>query len=125
MKWRMLIGILFLTAYPMAARPQAPPGFTKLANVTTLSYTDTACTNQSTCYYVVTAVDSGGFESQPGACNLPQLCVGGTMAVAQMPSSGTHTVVIVWATSSTLTVSYNVYVHRGALPPTNITATVN
>src|ERR1700687_773611 len=120
---KLLVAAVLLFA-ATSASAQAPAGFTKLANVTALTYTDAACANLSTCYYIVQAVDAGGFESQPWTCNLTQLCVGGNMAVAQMPSSGTHTVGIAWTTTSTLTVSYSVYVHRGALPPTNGTATV-
>jgi len=104
---------------------QVPSGFIKLANVTALTYTDPGCANTTACYYIVTAVDASGFESPPWTCNLIQLCVGGNTAFVQMPSSGTHTVVLAWTTTSTLTVSYNVYVHRGALPPVNGTATVN
>jgi fibronectin type 3 domain-containing protein len=119
----MLAAAFLICALP--ARAQAPTGFTKLANVTVLTYTDTACANLSTCYYVVTAVDANGFESAPASCDATALCVGGTEAAAVMPSSGTHTVTLTWTTSSTLTVSYNVYVHRGALPPTNLKPVVN
>jgi len=118
----VVLAVLLFAA--TAAKAQAPVGFTKLANVTTLTYTDATCANQSTCYYVVTAVDALGLESQPAACSITVLCVGGNMAVAQMPSSGTHTVLVAWTTSSTITVSYNVYVHRGALAPSNLSATV-
>jgi hypothetical protein len=127
MSKRILILFSLLCFSVVPAKAQAPAGFTKLntAPVTALTFTDTACANQSTCYYVVTAVDAQGFESQPSSCSPTVLCVGGNMAVAQMPSSGTHTVTLAWTTTSTITVSYNVYVHRGALPPANLSATVN
>jgi hypothetical protein len=121
---RALIVVALIFLLVGAVQAQAPAGFTKLANVTALTYTDAACANQSTCYYVVTALDAAGFESQPATCAPTVLCVGGIEAVAQMPSSGTHTVGITWTTQSTLTVSFNVSVHRGALSPQNLSVVV-
>lgn len=110
---------------PVAVSAQAPTGFVKLANVTTLTYTDSTCPNQTTCYYVVTAVDSIGTESQSAICGTGQLCVNGNEAVAQMPSSGTHTVTLSWTASATGAVTYNVYSHIGPLPAQNFKAVVN
>ena len=118
-----LVVLILLSAVPATA--QAPAGFTKLANVTALTYTDATCPNQTTCYYVVTAVDSLGAESQPAACATGQLCVNGNEPVAQLPSSGTHTVTLTWAASPTAGVTYNVYSHIGPLPAASVKATVN
>jgi hypothetical protein len=122
---RFLIAVALILIFGVrAASAQAPAQFTKLVNVTALTATDTLCANLSTCFYVVTAVDAAGFESQPGTCDPTVPCVGGTEAIAQMPSSGTHSVAIKWTTQSTITASYNVYVHRGALSPQNLSVIV-
>ena len=103
-------------------------GFTKLANVSTSSYTDTTCANQTTCYYQVTTVDAQGFESVPASCAPAAICVGGNTAVAIMPSSGTHTVSITW-TPPTLavgvTVTYNVSRHSGPFGGSNLNTVIN
>src|SRR5258705_8189292 len=117
---RIAILALVATVLPNLAHAQAPVGFTKLANVTVLTYTDATCPNQTTCYYVVVAADSLGTESQPGACGVNQLCVNTFEAVAQMPSSGTHTVGLSWTASPSTGVSYNVYSHIGPLPVANV-----
>jgi hypothetical protein len=107
------------------SQAQAASGFTKVGNVTTLTYSDATCPNQSTCYYQVTALDASGFESAPAACASTQLCVGGNIAVAVMPSSGTHTVALAWLASGSTGVTYNVYRHIGPLPASGLGATVN
>jgi fibronectin type 3 domain-containing protein len=103
----------------------APAGFTKLTTVTTTTYTDSTCANQTTCYYYVTAVDSAGHESAGAPCGTTQLCFGGNQAVAVMPSSGTHTVAVSWTASTTTGVSYNVYRAVGPLAPSSLGAVVN
>ncbi len=118
-----LLVVCFILTCSLQA--QAAAGFTKIGNVTTLTYSDATCPLQSTCYYQVTALDSTGFESAPAACASTQLCVGGNEAVAVMPSSGTHTVAIAWVASTTTGVTYNVYRHIGPLPASGMSATVN
>lgn len=107
------------------AQAQAASGFTKLTNVSTTTYTDSTCANQTTCYYQVTAVDSLGHESPASLCGTSQLCFGTNQAVAVMPSSGTHTVSLSWTASSTTSVTYNVYRAIGPLAAGSLTATVN
>ena len=117
--------LLCLMIYAISLSAQASGGFTKVGNVSTTAFTDPACPNQSTCYYQVTALDSAGFESAPAACSSTQLCVGGNIAVATMPSSGTHTVTLAWTASGTAGVTYNIYRHIGPLPAGGLGATVN
>lgn len=103
-------------------------GFTKLSNVSTPSYTDTTCANQTTCYYQVTTVDAQGFESVPASCAPAALCVGGNSVAAIMPSSGTHTVAVTWTPPAVpvgVTVTYNVWRHSGPFSGSNVNATVN
>lgn len=119
-----VIGVLLFLAAG-AANAQAGSGFTKLANVSTLTYTDSTCPNQSSCYYQVTTLDSAGFESQPAACASTQLCIGGNTAVVSMPSSGTHTVTLTWTASPSTGVTYNVYQHIGPLPASGLGGKVN
>ncbi len=118
---------LFVVCFVLTCslQAQAAAGFIKIGNVTTLTFSDTTCPLQSTCYYQVTAVDSSNFESIPAACTSTQLCVGGNEAVAVMPSSGTHTVSISWVASTTTGVTYNIYRHIGPLPASGMSATVN
>jgi hypothetical protein len=118
---------LILTLACGAAHAQASSGYTKLntSPVTTLTYTDSSCPLQTSCYYEVTSVDAQGFESIPGTCAATQLCVGGNQMYVQMPTSGTHTVTLSWIASSTPSVTYNVYRHIGPFGPTGGTATVN
>jgi hypothetical protein len=126
---RFILAVSLLLCWVRAASAQVlvPAGFTKLntALVTTTTFTDTACPNQTTCYYYVTAVDSIGAESNGAPCAAAQLCVNGNMAVAQMPSSGTHTVTVSWTASVSTVAGYNVYVHRGPLSASNLAAIVN
>ena len=122
---RILLAIVVMLLSSAAGFAQAPAGFTKLANTSALTFTDAGCPNLTTCYYVVTAVDSAGFESLPAACATNQLCVNGNIAVAQMPSSGTHTVALTWNASTTTGVTYNAYVHIGPFAPSGIGAKVN
>jgi hypothetical protein len=122
---KKLLLLIFMLSFSLVVVAQAPGGFTKIANVTAVSYTDATCPNQVTCYYVVTAVDAQGFESQPSSCKTGQLCVNGNEAVAAMPSSGTHTVAVAWTASPTAGVSYNVYQHVGPFPASGVSATVN
>lgn len=124
---RICFVLLLFAVLAVSAHAQASPGFTKLGNVSTASYTDTACPDQTTCYYEVTSVDSGGFESAPATCSATALCIGGNTAVAGMPSSGTHTVSLTWTAPpvGSSTVTFNVYVHRGPLSGTGMAATVN
>jgi hypothetical protein len=119
----IIISLLFLSAIPTMA--QAAAGFTKVANVSTLTYVDSSCPDLSTCYYQVTALDAQGFESGPAACASTQLCQNGNMAVAIMPSSGVHTVTLTWSASATASVTYNVYRHIGPLSPSGLGAVVN
>ena len=121
----LFLTLLFLLPF-LAKAQEIPAGFTKLANVSAVTYTDATCPNLTTCYYIVTAVDSTGAESQPSGCSITgQLCVNGNEAVAQMPSSGTHTVLLSWIASSTPGVTYNVYQHIGPLPGNFLKAVVN
>ena len=124
MKYAKYAILLLLAVTPCFS--QAASGFTKIGNSTTTAFTDSTCTNQNTCYYQVTAVDAQGFESVPAPCGATQLCVGGNIAVAIMPSSGTHTVGLAWTASATTGVTgYNVYRHVGPLAAGSLTATVN
>lgn len=104
---------------------QASSGFTKIASTASTSYIDSTCPDQTTCYYQVTAVDSTGHESQAAVCATNQLCFSTNEAVAQMPSSGTHTVTVNWTASTTSNVTYNVYQHLGPVSPGPVSATVN
>jgi hypothetical protein len=117
----LLLGLLLV---PFSAA-QASPGFTKLANVSATTYTDSACPDLTTCFYQVTALDATGHESAGAACSSSALCLGGNQAVAMMPSSGTHTVTLNWAASTSTGVTYNVYVHVGPFPGSGLAATVN
>lgn len=110
---------------PDPAQVGGGTGFTVIASPTGTSYTDTTCPLQSSCYYQLTAVDSFGAESLPASCAATQLCVGGNTAVAQMPSSGTHTVTVSWIASTSTVANYKVYRHIGPLPGSNVTTTVN
>jgi hypothetical protein len=116
-----LIAFVLLTVPAMAAQTT---GFTKLANVSTTTYADATCPNQSTCYYQVTALDSTGHESAPASCSATTLCLGGNQVVAQMPSSGTHAVNLSWTASTSAGTTYNVYQHVGPFPPSSVSAVV-
>lgn len=120
----LLIALAFFFLAP-ALPAQIPAGFTKLANVSATTYTDATCPDLTTCYYIVTAVDSTGHESSGAGCSATALCLGGNQAVAQMPSSGTHTVALSWTASTTTGVTYNVYSHVGPFPASALNATVN
>jgi fibronectin type 3 domain-containing protein len=122
-KTYILFGLLFLIATPLKA--QAGAGFTKISNVSVLTYADTTCPDLSTCYYQVTALDAQGFESAPAPCSTTVLCQGGNMAVAVMPSSGTHTNTLTWVASTSTAITYNVSRHIGPLAPSNLNAVVN
>lgn len=117
--------LLACILYSVASCAQAPSGFTKLANVTSTTYSDSTCPNQTSCYYAVTAVDATGHESPSAQCAGTQLCFGGNQAVAIMPSSGTHTVSLSWTASTSTGVTYNVYQHIGPFAPSGLSATVN
>lgn len=117
--------VLVLSLLSLPATAQAASGFTKLSNVSTTTYTDSSCPNQSTCYYQVTALDSQGFESAPAACASTALCLAGTEVVAIMPSSGVHTVTLGWTASTSTGVTYNVYRHIGPFPASNVNVVVN
>lgn len=124
-KTNIILMLALLLVIPLA-HAQAASGFTKIkSGLTTTTYTDNTCPNLSSCYYQVTASDSLGAESQPSACSATVLCVGGNQVVAQMPSSGTHTVTLNWTASTTTGVTYNVYQHIGPLPASNVNVTVN
>lgn len=116
--------LLFLVAL-VPVHAQASAGFTKIGNVSALTFTDTSCPNLVSCFYQVTALDGQGFESGPSTCAATVLCVGGNAAVAIMPSSGTHTVALTWTASTTTGVTYNVYRHIGPTAGTNVSAVVN
>lgn len=121
----MLCMLLFVVCAALGAQAQAAAGFTKIGNVSTLSFTDTTCPNLSVCYYQVTALDSSGFESAPAACAATTLCLGGNIAVSLMPSSGIHTTALGWIASPSPSATYNVYRHIGPLPATGLTVVVN
>jgi fibronectin type 3 domain-containing protein len=122
---KRIILILALALFAGMAHAQAvPAGFTKVTNVSTISYTDGACADQTTCYYLVTAVDASGHESPGASCSTTSLCFGGNQAVAIMPSSGTHTVLLAWTASATAGVTYNVYRAVGPLAASGLSATV-
>lgn len=118
----VMIAVFFAVSLASA---QAAPGFTKVTNVTTTSYTDTSCGNQTTCYYQVTAVDAQGHESVPAACASTVLCFGGNQVVVVMPSSGTHSVALTWTASTTTGVTYNVYRAVGPLSATGLSLVIN
>jgi len=122
---KKLLAVLCFALFSTALVAQAATGFTKIANTSGAAYTDGTCPNQSSCYYQVLAVDAQGFESVPSPCLATQLCVGGNIAVAIMPSSGTHTVALTWTASTTTGVTYNVYRHIGPLSGSNFAAVVN
>jgi len=117
--------LLFFILAPIFTHAQASQGFTLLKNVSTLTYTDSTCPDMTSCFYEVTALDSTGHESQPAPCASGQLCYNGNQAVAQMPSSGSHSVTLTWTASTTPSVTYNIYSHIGPLPPTGLGAIVN
>ena len=123
----MKIKILILSLLLLVSNifGQSSVGFTKIANTANLTYIDTTCPNLSTCYYQITALDSTNHESQAALCSSTQLCFATNQAVAQMPSSGTHTVTINWTASTTSGVTYNVYQHIGPLPPNSLSTIVN
>jgi len=123
MKKLMLFAILLITTSVFG---QASAGFTKIGNTANVTYTDATCPNSSSCYYQVTSLDSTGHESQPAMCAASQLCFATNQAVAQMPSSGTHTVVLSWTAPTGVSgVTFNVYQHIGPPSPTLVMATVN
>jgi fibronectin type 3 domain-containing protein len=109
----------------MGAFGQAPLGFTKLANVSALTYTDTSCPDGATCYYQVTVMDATGHESTGASCAATQLCLGGNQAAQGMPSSGTHTVTLTWIASPTSGVTYNVYQHIGPVAASGLAGKSN
>lgn len=119
----VLFCLALLAAIPARAQG-VPAGFTKVTNVSTTSYTDGACADQTTCYYLVTALDASGHESPGASCSTTSLCFGGNQAVAIMPSSGTHTVLLTWTASATAGVTYNVYRAVGPLAASGLSATV-
>jgi fibronectin type 3 domain-containing protein len=120
---KIILAIFLMVAPAMAA--QVASGFTKISNATTTTFTDATCPLMSTCGYQVTAVDASGFESAVAACSSTQLCIGGNIAVAIMPSSGTHSVALSWTASTSTGVSYVIYRHIGPLPAANLSVTVN
>lgn len=122
---RFILAFIILISLCTFANGQASTGFTKVSNVSTTSFGDTTCPNQSTCYYQVTTLDAQGFESQPASCASTQLCVNGNIAAAIMPSSGTHSVSLLWNASPTTGVTYNIYRHIGPLAASNLSTTVN
>lgn len=127
-KIKLSVLLLLLLLVNIGVKAQASAGFTKIGTATTTSFSDSGpltCPLQTTCYYQVTSVDANGFESSPAACATTQLCVGGNTAAAVMPSSGTHSVSIVWVASVTASVTYNVYRHTGPLPASGLSTTVN
>lgn len=128
--WSIALTCALICAATLAptARAQSFPGagFVKLNTtpVTGLTFTDSACQLITGCYYAVLAVDSSGAESAPATCAANQLCSNGNVLVVIMPSSGIHTVLVSWIASTSTVVGYNVYVHRGPLPASSATATV-
>jgi hypothetical protein len=120
---KLLAFLLFFA--PSVLPAQVPAGFVKLSNVAVLTYTDATCPDLTTCEYFIVAVDASGVESAGASCAALQLCVNGNIVVAQMPSSGVHTVTLSWGASPTTGVTYNVYSHAGPLPATNAKSTVN
>jgi fibronectin type 3 domain-containing protein len=126
MKNALYVAIVVL-AVGIANAQAIPPGFTKITTTaaTAVTYTDSTCANQTTCYYMVTAVDAQGHESPAAACSATQLCFGGNQAVAVMPSSGTHTVALSWIASTSTVTGYNVYRATGPLSASSLAAVVN
>jgi hypothetical protein len=121
----LLIALLLFTA-SVSVAAQAPAGFTKIANVTSgVTYVDATCPDTITCYYVVTALDASGHESQPAACATGQTCINGIQAQGIMPNTGTHTVTLTWVASTSTGVSYNVYQHVGPFPASGLSLVVN
>jgi hypothetical protein len=117
---------LFILLSGLILQAQATTGFVLLKNVTALTYVDATCPDLSTCFYQVTSLDSSGHESAPALCASGSLCYATNQVVAQMPSSGTHTVTLSWiAPTGPAPASYNVYQHIGPLPPSGLGAIVN
>lgn len=111
-----------------SCQAQAPAGFTKLANVSTTTYTDTTCPDDINCAYVVTALDSAGFESKPATCSTStpaNQCVNGVEVLVGIPATGSHTVTLTWTASTTTGVGYNVYSHVGPFPASSLAASSN
>jgi len=127
MKRIALLALLLLgLSFSPAAAAQIPTGFTVLASgVSALTFNDATCSDQTTCYYVVLAADAQGHLSSPAPCSTTVLCFGGNQAVAVMPSSGTHTVVLTWVASATAGVTYTVARAVGPLAPASTSLTVN
>lgn len=124
-----MVGLLILCLFLVFSLPaQAPPnGFSKLASITTTTYTDVGCPDGTTCYYQVYALDANGIAS-PAAIptTLPSLLFLGTQdyVTGIIPASGTHSVVLTW-TASTGDVSYVVYRYTPPLAPVGLGAVVN
>lgn len=122
---KMLMTVLIAWFILPAAFGQAAPGFMKISNVSTLSFSDTGCADSTTCYYQVTALDTFGHESPPAACSTTTACFQGNQAFGTIPATGTHTVVLTWAASSTAGATYNIYRAVGPAPPSGLGALVN
>jgi hypothetical protein len=123
---RKAVGYLAIILFcSLLAGAQAAPGFTKIGNITAVTYVDSSCPDQISCYYQVTAVDATGHESVGAACSSGSSCLNGNQVIAAMPNSGTHTVTLNWTASTSTGVSYNVYQHVGPFPASGLSSTVN
>jgi len=100
---------LLLLVCAVSVKAQVPSGFTKIATVTSTTYTDSACPHNAICAYIVTAYNSAG-EGQPS-----------NYAYAKIPASGSHTVVLNWSANSNTCggncIPAGYYVYEGPPPP--------
>lgn len=104
----VLIAIIYASCNAFAVCP----GTQISKQQTALTFTDATVTDGAKYTYSVTAVGPTG-ES---VCDSAPLLV--------IPATGTHSVVLTWAASTTPGVTYNVYRSSPPNPPTAITETV-
>jgi len=111
-----LIVLAMLVAMPtLHTHAQATAGFTKIASVTTTSYTDTSCPKGGSCQYQVTATATGEPESGPS----------NTITVANTGTLGN--VALTWQAGTCPTgkncatpTGYNVYQIAPSVPPAGL-----
>lgn len=108
-----------LGARPDKVLAQAGAGYTKIGTSTTLTFTDSTTVDGAVYQYQVTATQSvGGVNAESTPATSPG---------AQIPATGTHSVTLSWAASTTPGVTYNIY-RTGAIstnPPGAVSLTVN
>jgi hypothetical protein len=104
-KLPLLFLILLLVAWP--GKSQGPIGFTKIATVSNLTYTDSTCADGSQCTYAVTAFNSYG--ESPSVTAPP----------ATIAPSGVYAVTLTWipGTGGGPVSGYYVYRKQSPVPP--------